>query len=145
MTDTRRFDEIAATWDADPMRARLAGAIADAVERQVVLAPTMDVLDFGCGTGLLSMALLPKVRSVTSADTSSGMLGVLEGKVRAQRLTSVKTVLLRQEDDYALSGEHDLIVSSMTLHHVADLGRLFARFRRAPAPGRSHRARRSGH
>ena len=117
------------------MRVRLANAVADAIERQAWLSPTMDVLDFGCGTGLLTLALQPKVRRVTGADTSSGMLGELERKVREQALASVTTLLLRPGAGYALAGEYDLIVSSMTLHHVADLAPLFARFREHLRPG----------
>jgi cyclopropane fatty-acyl-phospholipid synthase-like methyltransferase len=135
MTDTRRFDEIAATWDEDPARVRLAYAVADAIAGQVPLSPSMEVLDFGCGTGLLTLALMPRVGRITGADTSSGMLGMLERKARDHRLESVSTQLLRREDDYALSGRYDLIVSSMTLHHVEDLAPLFARFRDCLRPG----------
>ncbi len=135
MTDTRRFDQVAATWDEDAGRVRLASAVADAIASQVGLAPTMDVLDFGCGTGLLTLALRPQVRSVTGADTSTGMLSVLERKVLEQGLESVTTQLLRSADGYAISGDYDLVVSSMTLHHVADLAALFARFREHLRPG----------
>ena len=135
MTDTRRFDQVAATWDEDAGRVRLASAVADAIARQVGLAPTLDVLDFGCGTGLLTLALRPHVRSVTGADTSTGMLSVLERKVLEHGLKSVTTQLLRSADGYAISGDYDLVVSSMTLHHVADLAALFARFREHLRPG----------
>jgi tRNA (cmo5U34)-methyltransferase len=135
MTDTRRFDRVAATWDEDPARVALASAVAEAIGRQVQLGSTMDVLDFGCGTGLLTAALLPRVGRVTGADTSTGMLTVLERKAREQALKSVTTLLLRPDDNYALAGEYDLIVSSMTLHHVADPAALFARFREHLRPG----------
>ncbi len=135
MTDTRRFDQVASTWDEDAGRVRLASAVADAIARQVGLTPAIDVLDFGCGTGLLTLALRPHVRSVTGADTSPGMLSVLERKVLDQGLESVTTQLLRSADGYAIAGEYDLIASSMTLHHVADLTSLFARFRAHLRPG----------
>jgi len=135
MTDTRRFDQVAGTWDEDPARVALANAVADAIGRQLELVPTMDVLEYGCGTGLLTMVLLPRVGRVTGADTSAGMLSVLERKVREQELKAVTTLLLRPDDGYALAGEYDLIVSSMTLHHVEDLAVLFARFRDHLRPG----------
>jgi cyclopropane fatty-acyl-phospholipid synthase-like methyltransferase len=135
MTDPRRFDQLAASWDTDASRIRLAEAVADAITRQVEMTPEMKVLDFGCGTGLVTLALRPRVGTVTGADTSAGMLGVLEGKVREQGLGGVKTLLLRLDDGYALPGDYDLIVSSMTLHHVADTERLFARFREHLRPG----------
>ncbi|UWQ54694.1 class I SAM-dependent DNA methyltransferase [Leisingera caerulea] len=38
------------------------------------------VLDFGCGTGLLSEKLAPHVKEVVAADTSDRMIAVLQGK-----------------------------------------------------------------
>jgi len=63
------------------------------------------------------------------------MLSVLEKKVQRLRLESVATLLLRPDDGYDFKGEFDLVVSSMTLHHVADLTTLFARFHAHLRPG----------
>jgi len=135
VTDTHRFDQIAATWDADTARVKLAEAVASTIGRQCVLGPTLDVLDYGCGTGLLTFALRPRVRSVTGADTSTGMLEVLAQKARGQASAGVSTLHLKAEDDYSITGHYDLIVSSMALHHVADLPPLFSRFRNHLRPG----------
>jgi ubiquinone/menaquinone biosynthesis C-methylase UbiE len=83
VSDTNRFDEAATTWDEQPRRVTLARAVADEITRQIPLSRDIDVLDFGCGTGLLTLALPPFVRSVTGADTSAGMLEVLRRKVRS--------------------------------------------------------------
>jgi len=129
MTNTSRFDRVASTWDEDPVRVALAQAVADAIARDVGLAASMDVLDFGCGTGLLTLALQPHVRSVTGADTSAGMLAVLEQKVRALGLDSVRPCRLDRAGALAAAGPFDLITSSMTLHHVQDVDGLFAQLR----------------
>jgi predicted TPR repeat methyltransferase len=69
VSDTNRFDQAAATWDEQPRRVKLAQAVAEDIGRQIHLSRDIDVLDFGCGTGLLTLALQPLVRSITGADT----------------------------------------------------------------------------
>ncbi len=135
MTDTQRFDQVAATWDEDTNRTRLASAVAEAIAAAVGLTPALDVLDYGCGTGLLTLALRPHVRSVAGVDTSAGMLAVLDRKVRDGGLTGVVTARLGAGTGYAFTGAYDLIVSSMTLHHVADVGALLDRLHRHLRPG----------
>jgi 2-polyprenyl-3-methyl-5-hydroxy-6-metoxy-1,4-benzoquinol methylase len=123
-TQQRDFDKKAATWDENPTRVKLAEDVVQAIKQAVPLLPDMEVLDFGCGTGLLALSLLPAVKSVTGADTSQGMLDVLEAKARKQGLTNVCTQHLSPGDK--LSGAYDLIISSMTLHHVEDTEALLA-------------------
>ena len=76
-TEKRDFDQVAASWDQNPARLKLASDVAHAISQQAQLTPDMDVLDFGCGTGLLTLHLQPKVRSITGVDSSEGMLAVL--------------------------------------------------------------------
>jgi tRNA (cmo5U34)-methyltransferase len=129
MSDTDRFDEAAATWDEEPRRVELSRAVAEAIGQRARLPRAIDVLDFGAGTGLLTLALQPLVRAVTGADTSSGMLGILRRKIEAKGLENVETVLLEGEGALPPGARFDLVVSSMALHHVADLAALFGRFR----------------
>jgi predicted TPR repeat methyltransferase len=128
VSDANRFDQAAAAWDEEPRRVTLARAVTDEIVRQIRPSRDSDVLDFGCGTGLLTLALQPLVRSVTGADTSAGMLDILKQKVRAQGLTNVETVMLDPEVPLSVNARFHLIVSSMALHHVANLAPLFKRF-----------------
>lgn len=118
------FDKKAATWDENPTRVKLAEDVVHAIKQQVTLLPDMDVLDFGCGTGLLAMSVLASVKSVTGVDTSQGMLDVLEAKAKQQGLSNVYTRHLNPGD--RLPGAYDLIVSSMTFHHVENTESLLA-------------------
>jgi ubiquinone/menaquinone biosynthesis C-methylase UbiE len=135
MSDTQRFDSEAATWDADAARVALAHAVADAIIRQAALSPADDALDFGAGTGLLTLALQPHVRHITGADSSAGMLEQLAAKVRHQGLQSVSTFRLDADSPLDRAGRFDLIASSMTLHHVRDLQALFHQFFGILRPG----------
>lgn len=145
-TEKRNFDKEAAAWDENPARVRLAGDIAEAIVRRVSLTPDMDVLDFGCGTGLVSLALAtgtagattasrPWVRSVTGIDSSQGMLDVLEAKVARLGIGNVRTRLCNLDAGDVLTGTYHLVVSSMTLHHIRSVGPLLAQFHRVLMPG----------
>ena len=50
-----RFDRVAAEWDSNPDRVALAGAVAKAIRKAVPLRADMCTLDFGAGTGLLTL------------------------------------------------------------------------------------------
>ena len=94
----------------------------------------MDVMDFGCGTGLLSLQLLPYVKSVTAIDSSSGMLDVLDLKIKGQSLSYIKTLLIDIEKDI-LTGTFDLVTSNMTMHHIKNIPPLFVQFYNIIKPG----------
>ncbi len=91
INEKKNFDQEAATWDEEPRRVKLVFDIADAILQAVALTPNMDVLDFGCGTGLLTLRLQPFVRSITGVDSSQGMLDVLKMKVERDHFSNVRT------------------------------------------------------
>lgn len=130
-----RFEREAACWDEAPRRVALAQAVAEAIRAQVPLSGTKAALDYGCGTGLLTLALRPAVGRITGVDTSPAMLVRLEAKRAEAQDAGVESVLLDAEHPLRSLPPVDLIVSSMTLHHVADLPALFADFHALLRPG----------
>ncbi len=136
MTDEKRdFDKVASSWDEEPRRVKLATDVANAVMREAELSRDMDVLDYGCGTGLVALNLQPHVRSVTGADTSKGMLEVLRRKAAESGIANIRTAFVDPADDVPLKGAFHLIVSSMTMHHVEDVEGLFRKFYQLLLPG----------
>jgi ubiquinone/menaquinone biosynthesis C-methylase UbiE len=127
-TKKRNFDQEAANWDQVPERVKVARDIAQSMIREITLAPDMNVLDFGCGTGLLTFALQPFVRSITGVDSSQGMLDVFKTKVKEQKLSNIKASYLDLDNGDVLNGSYDLIVSSMTLHHIKNISPLLKQF-----------------
>lgn len=129
------FDEAAKTWDDNPTRVEMARTVAKGILSEVPLTPEMAIMDFGCGTGLITRELAPKVASVTAADTSAQMLAVLGDKAKASGLNHVQPLLL--EDDYPspTGAPFDAIVSSMVFHHIEDIPALLARFAQWLRPG----------
>jgi uncharacterized OsmC-like protein/2-polyprenyl-3-methyl-5-hydroxy-6-metoxy-1,4-benzoquinol methylase len=125
--EKRNFDKEAATWDENPGKVNVAHELARAMIGTVKFGPAMDVLDFGAGTGLVTLALQPHVRTITAADSSQGMLDILDAKIRAQKITNVRTRRMDLDRDDRPEGQFDLVVSSLTFHHIRDVGMLLDR------------------
>ena len=131
------FDESAATWDDEPRRIALMKAVGEAILREARPTREMDVLDYGCGTGLVSLFLLPHVRNVTGADNSPGMLDVLRTKIAEGAIENMKVIRLDLERDPVPEVRYDMIVTSMTMHHVADIDKVLRAFQDLLLPGGS--------
>jgi 2-polyprenyl-3-methyl-5-hydroxy-6-metoxy-1,4-benzoquinol methylase len=131
----RDFNSDAERWDTPP-RILLAEDIAGAISREIPVTSSMNVLDFGCGTGLVSLAIHTRVGSVTCVDTSKGMIDVLETKIEEQGITNIKAqcVDYLSSEDIA-ENAFDLAMTSMVLHHVRDIGSCIERFYSSLAPG----------
>lgn len=134
MSATERFDKAASTWDLVDRRVLLARGVSKAIMGRIPLAKGMSVLDFGCGTGLVTLALGPQVGSITGADTSIGMLDTLAEKAREANVP-VHLRYLGDDGNAGLGGPYDLIVSSMTLHHVPGVPALLRQFASVLNPG----------
>jgi ubiquinone/menaquinone biosynthesis C-methylase UbiE len=132
---TNHFDEAAVNWDAEPRRIELAKAVGEAILRQVQPTRSMDVLDYGCGTGLLGLFLLPHVRSVTGADSSPGMLQVLEDKIQTGGLQRMRTERLNLGRDPVPDSRYHLIAANMVMHHVDQIEVLLTAFYQMLLPG----------
>lgn len=129
------FNEAAATWDSEPRRVALARAIGETIVREAKPNHSMDVLDYGCGTGLLSLFLLPYVRSVTGADNSPGMLEVLRGKIAQSAVAGMRAIALDLERDPVPAERFHMIVVGMAMHHVAQVEQVLRAFWRLLLPG----------
>ncbi|MBM9613944.1 class I SAM-dependent methyltransferase [Desulfobulbus rhabdoformis] len=131
----RNFDFAAEHWDKRSQRVLLAQEIADAILKKIPETGSLDVLDFGCGTGLITMQLQPLVHSITGVDSSNGMLEVLKRKISNLKLSNARTFQYDFTQGQSLPGKYDLIVSSMTFHHVKAIDILLQQLYRLLMPG----------
>ncbi len=99
------------------------------------LTQDMDILDFGCGTGLVTLPCHALVHAITGVDSSKGMLEVFEGKAREQQAGNIKTRYLDVTQGDAIGDHYHAVVSSMTRHHVKDTQKLLEHFYGALLPG----------
>jgi len=133
--DAAHFDSKARQWDENPVFQERGRKIAEAIRKAVPLRRDMSALDYGCGTGLLAFPLRGDLGAILAADSSSGMLDVLAGKIAAQGVTNMTTLQLDLLNDPLPAQRFDLIVTSMTLHHVPDTGHILRLFHDLLNPG----------
>jgi ubiquinone/menaquinone biosynthesis C-methylase UbiE len=112
-----RFDKAAKTWDTAP-RLKLAEAVSTAINKNITLNENLNVADYGAGTGLISLTIAPLVKKITAIDTSNEMLEVLKEKAAASGLKNIATVSGDADNKEIQKLRFDVIVSSMTLHHI---------------------------
>jgi ubiquinone/menaquinone biosynthesis C-methylase UbiE len=137
MTIENRFDLAAATWDENLRRRDLVEAIAGAIEESIPLSREMTMLDYGCGTALLSVHLAEKVRRITAVDTSSGMIAETRRKITAvpELAAIIEPMLLTDGDIQQLQGPWDLICTAMAMHHIDDAHGTLRHLARCLNPG----------
>jgi ArsR family transcriptional regulator len=99
------------------------------------LLPPLEVADFGCGTGLLTVELSRWAKKVTAIDRSAAALE--QARARAQR-EGARNVTFLEADLHALpvpDAQYDLVVISQSLHHVAEHEQVLAEAARILRPG----------
>jgi cyclopropane fatty-acyl-phospholipid synthase-like methyltransferase len=120
------FAEKAKDYDKEKARTENVSNIANLILKEVSYHQDMHILDFGSGTGLLLSKIAPYVGKITAVDISKAMNETLESK-----RDSIDCELEILEIDLAakrLNRKFDGIISSMTMHHVKDIAKMFEKF-----------------
>lgn len=123
------FDEKAATWDASKRRRELAKGVAQGVKDSISLDKSMQILDFGAGTGLLTREIIESVATVTGVDSSEKMLEKF--REIGDSCITVHCDINKYQPNRAFDG----IISSMTMHHIEDIEALFLKLYSLLKPG----------
>ena len=120
------FNHKAETFDS-PKNIFLANLVCQAVEKQIDLLLDKEILDFGGGTGLLTLPLAKQAKSVTLVDISEKMLEQARLKAEQQ---DIKNIQFLEQDllEKPLEQEFDLIVVCRVLHHMPDLNEALSLF-----------------
>lgn len=118
------FDEQAPTWDADPQKVLRANGAATAMRARLALGRHLRGFEFGCGTGLLSFALLDDLGPITLVDRAPGMLDVVRQKVEASGREGLTPLLLDLVNDPVPAASWDIAYSLLAFHHASDQDRI---------------------
>ena len=127
------FAHKAGTYEQNSKRVENVDNIANAICESVTLNPSMQIMDFGSGTGLLLERIAPHVGKITAVDVSKSMIEQLNGKLH--RLPCAVDMLELDLETAHIDQTFDGIISSMTLHHIRDIPAIFKKFHSLLKPG----------
>ncbi|CZT25010.1 related to phosphoethanolamine N-methyltransferase [Ramularia collo-cygni] len=132
-----RFNAEAAAWDSRPFvleaSREASKAILAKLEDMPIASDGLQVLEIGCGTGILSFLLATdsRISRIVAVDAAEGMIDVLKEKLQksgAPRNIVPLALLLEDPNDSALPAgpdgatqRFDLITSHLVLHHIPEL------------------------
>lgn len=110
----RLFDDFADRYDRNDKIT--GGWITQWIEGVLVGKTGASAIDLGCGTGRVANILATHYDSVRAIDLSSEMIEV------ARRKNPHPRIVFEQADLTEVTGQYDLVISMMTLHHLPDIG-----------------------
>ncbi len=131
---TNRFDLKANTWDSKTRRVIAANAVAQSMIDALNIKQSHHVMEFGAGTGLVTMHFQPLVKKITAIDSSTAMMNVLREKIIQQHIDNIELKCVDIEHSTLADSEYDIIISSMTLHHLNDIEHVLNQFYQSLKP-----------
>lgn len=120
------FAHKAGSYDQNRNRIDNVENIASSILHAIKLDRTMHIMDFGSGTGLLLERIAPYVGNITAVDVSRSMNMQLHAK--QNDLGCPIEIVEADLEESDLDGRFDGIISSMTMHHIKDIGAMFGKF-----------------
>jgi ArsR family transcriptional regulator len=99
------------------------------------LLPPLEVVDFGCGTGVLTVELAKWARHVTAIDRSESALTKARAEAARQGLHNITFLAADLEQLPLERASVDLVVVSQSLHHVDSIEHVLAEGARVLKPG----------
>jgi ubiquinone/menaquinone biosynthesis C-methylase UbiE len=99
------------------------------------LQPSMNVLEFGCGTGSTAIAHAPYVHHIRAIDFSSNMIEIAQGKAEAQNIQNVTFEQASIDDLNVPDQTYDAVLGLNVLHLLANKEAAIAKVYNLLQPG----------
>jgi 2-polyprenyl-3-methyl-5-hydroxy-6-metoxy-1,4-benzoquinol methylase len=93
------------------------------------------VLDYGCGTGLISNEIAEDVKEIHAIDISSNMIGIAEKKAKERNITNINYAHSTIFDERYKNGSFDVILVFHVLHLLEDEHIVLQRMNELLKPG----------
>ena len=113
------------SWDMNSKRVQNAKGIGELIVKNIKLDRSMEIMDLGAGTGLLSYFVAPYVKKIVAVDNSPSML--LEFKSKCNEFVCETEVIEKDLSVESIDRTFDGVISSMTIHHLDDTLALFSK------------------
>ena len=120
-----RFDERAKDWDKKQTTLDKSDACINHLKEKIDFSNIKNILDYGCGTGLIAFNLVEENNKVLGLDNSTGMIKEFNKKVKEKNLSNIKAKKHNILEEDLPKNSFDLIVISMSLHHIEDIDMFF--------------------
>lgn len=125
------FNKEAAEWDS-PEKIELMAVLAKNTQEVLKLSEPIDIMDFGCGTGLFGLEIADYAKTLVGVDTSTGMLEVFDKKTEGHN--NIQSMLVDLEAE-SIDNKFDLVVSSMAFHHLNHPNAMITKLKTMLNPG----------
>jgi ubiquinone/menaquinone biosynthesis C-methylase UbiE len=112
------FEQMAKRYDTEE-RIELAKVIVKEVRPELQNSKSKSLIDYGSGTGLLSLELSDLVESILLVDSSKQMLEVAQAKISHKGITNSK-VLYSDFTQESPELKADIVLMSLVLLHIPD-------------------------
>lgn len=122
------FDQVARDWDKNQITIKRTEAIAAELKKIIPLKKGQLGLEFGAGTGLLSVELKDMFSEIILMDSSSEMINVTKEKLIEKRVHHLIPIFFDLEKEEYKVKTFDCIFSQMTLHHVIHIEKMIQKF-----------------
>ncbi len=119
------FDNIAEQYDTQERQHTEANLSLEYIQKYVPLNNDFHVLDIGCGTGILTIKMAKKVKTLVAVDNSQGMLNVLNKKIKQQNIKNIRTLYHDITSNNLPFRNFDLVFSTKTIHHIQNIDEFF--------------------
>jgi ubiquinone/menaquinone biosynthesis C-methylase UbiE len=112
------FEQMATKYDTEE-RKELAQIIVKEVKTELENSQSKSLIDYGSGTGLVSLELTGSVGSILLVDSSKQMLDVAAAKISQKGITNAK-VLYSDFTEDTPELKADIVLMSLVLLHIPD-------------------------
>ncbi|OMI25188.1 SAM-dependent methyltransferase [Bacillus haynesii] len=116
------FEQMAKRYDTEE-RIELAKVIVNEVRPELRNSQSKSLIDYGSGTGLISLELSDLVHSILLVDSSKQMLEVAKAKISRKGIANAK-VLYSDFTEETPELKADIVLMSLVLLHIPDTNKI---------------------